>query len=383
MKIKLNVIVSSFLFIALLSAIPFLTSTAGETRKLSEHGIIDAASFSTLQSAFNAVPKTGGLVKLPPGTYEITEPLIVTSEDTRIEGSGTATHIINKNEDGQPAIILRHPDYPDNGSKRNWRVQLANFRISGNPKSGDGILAQGINEILIDNMAIDHNGGNGITLVDCYEDPRICDSILTYNAKVGLNILRGHDIVVNANQFEENQDALHCIDSYNLCMNGNNLDDHLRHGVVIENTYGSVLSGNMIEECQDTAIIMDRDCYGNTVSANVIAHNFGGGVDLRDAWGCTVSANTFTIVPKRAVVVGPDSGRATISGNTFSNAYIGGKVKRDDAATGVVLDHATDVLITGNAFTGLTGKPVERIGECLRIVERDNLTVEKEPQKQQ
>jgi hypothetical protein len=50
--------------------------------------------------------------------------------------------------------------------------------------------------------------------------------------------------VVNANQFEENQYALRCLDSFNLTMNGNTLDDHLRHGVVIENTYGTVLSGN-------------------------------------------------------------------------------------------------------------------------------------------
>ena len=57
----------------------------------------------------------------------------------------------------------------------------------------------------------------------------------------------GHDIVVNANQFEENNDGLRCVDSFNLTCNGNNFDDHLRHGVVIENTYGSVVSGNMIQ----------------------------------------------------------------------------------------------------------------------------------------
>ena len=81
-----------------------------------------------------------------------------------------------------------------------------------------------------------------------------------------------HDIVVVGNQFEENQDAVVCKDGFNLCMTGNNLDDHLRHGVVIENTYGSVVSGNMIEECNGIAIILDRDCYGITLSSNVIAH---------------------------------------------------------------------------------------------------------------
>ena len=164
--------------------------------------------------------------------------------------------------------------------------------------------------------------------MNCYEDPRIADSIFTYNAQAGLNIVGGHDIVVSANQFEENQDAVRCIDSFNLCMNGNNLDDHLGNGVVIENTYGSVLSGNMIEECNGTAVILDRDCYGITISANVIAHNMAGGVDLRDAWGCAVSANTFTIMAARALVVGPGAGGVTITGNNFSNSCIGGKPRR-------------------------------------------------------
>jgi len=250
---------------------------------------------------------------------------------------------------------------------------VADFRISGNPRSGDGLLAEAVNEIYVHGLSVDHNGGHGINLVDCYEDPRICDSILTYNALAGLNILRGHDIVVGANQFEENQDAVRCIDSFNLCMNGNNLDDHLRHGVVVENTYGSVISGNMIEECQGVAIVLDRDCYGNTVSANVIAHDFAGGVELRDAWGCAVSANTFTMVTPRAVFVGPDSGRITITGNNFSNAHIGGKVKRDDAATGVVLEATSDVVVSGNIFTGMQQGAVRADKQCRRIAITGNV----------
>jgi hypothetical protein len=172
---------------------------------------------------------------------------------------------------------------------------MADLRISGSEKSGDGIFAEGIQEIYLEGVSIDHHGGHGIVLKDCFEDPRMADCILTYNKKSGIEILGCHDIVVNANHFEENQDALHCVDSFNLCMNGNNIDDHLGNGVIIENTYGSVVSGNMIEECNGTAIILDRDCYGITLSANVIAHHLKGGIDLRDACGCTLSANTFTI----------------------------------------------------------------------------------------
>ena len=329
--------------------------------------VIDAAKYPNLQAALDAVPKAGGLVRLPPGDFELTAPLVLTRENTRIEGAGPATRLINRNQQGKPALILRPVDRADQPRSRVWRVQLADFRISGNPKSGDGLLAEGVNEIYLHGLSVDHNGRHGVNLIDCYEDPRVCDSIITYNGQAGLNLLRCHDIVVCGNQFEENRDALRCIDSFNLCMNGNNLDDHLRHGVVIENTYGSVLSGNMIEECKGTAVVMDRDCYGNTVSANVLAHNFSGGVDLRDAWGCAVSANTLTMDTPFGVRVGPKAGRVTISGNSFSNAYIGGKVIRGDAAGGVLLQGTSEVVIAGNIFTGLQQKAVETDAECRRI----------------
>ena len=344
--------------------------------------VIDAAKFKTLQAALDAVPTGGALVKLPPGKFELTEPLRVHTEDTWLEGAGTATHLINKNEKGEPALLIRAADYAKS-KKKLWRIQLGNLRISGNPKSGDGVLAEGIQEIFVKGVSIDHNGGHGINLVNCYEDPRVSDNILTYNGKAGLNIQGGHDIVVSANQFEENQDGLRCIDSFNLTMNGNNLDDHLRHGVVIENTYGSVLSGNMIEECNGTAVILDRDCYGITISANVIAHELGGGVDLRDAWGCAISANTFTLVHQFGVRVSKKSGRITITGNNFCNSHIGDGVRRvigkgktlwhNDEGTGVVLDGAKTVVISGNIFTGMSRGAVESTGKCERIMVLGNI----------
>jgi parallel beta-helix repeat protein len=225
-------------------------------------------------------------------------------------------------------------------------------------------------------MTIDHNGGHGINLVDGYENPRISNLNVTYNAKAGLNLFKCHDIIVSASQFEENQDALRCIDGYNLTLTGNNIDDHLRDGVVIENTYGSVVSGNMIEECAGAAMVLDRDCYGITLSANVIAHNRYG-IQLKGAWGCAVSANTFTIVAERALFIGPGSGRITVTGNNFSNDYLGrGRRKRAvpdgewpaiTRATGVVLEGTSDVAIVGNVFTGLEAGAVESTGECRRV----------------
>lgn len=347
---------------------------------------INAGDHPSLQAALDALPESGGILRLPPGTVEIREPLLLSMPETRIEGSGASSHIKNLNEEGKPALVIRPKTLDEDAKARLWRVQIGNFRISGNEKSGDGVFAEGIQEIFIQGLSVDHHGGHGIALVDCYEDPRISDSILTYNKKTGLFIDGCHDIVVNANHFEENQDALVCVDAFNLCMNGNNIDDHLGNGVVIENTYGSVVSGNMIEECNGTAILLDRDCYGIALSANVIAHDMGGGIDLRDAHGIAVSANNFTLMHHFGVRVSENSGRIAISANHFGNSHIGaGQEKRLlehqdavqlDIGHGVVLENAKGVTISGNQFTGLDGPAVRATGACEKILIDGNLATD-------
>jgi len=343
--------------------------------------VIDAGLYPTIQAAIDALPDEGGVVRLPPGTFEINEPLKVSKSDVLIEGAGTATHIKNVNTAGKSTLILQHPGGGDNRNAELWRIRLADFRITGNEKSGHGIEARRINELFIDGVTVSYHGGDGIRMYFCYEDPRICNSLITYNKKTGLNAIGCHDVVVSANQFEENHDALRFIDGFNLCMTGNCLDDHLGDGVVIENTYGSVVSGNMIEECNGTAIVLDRDCYGIALSANVIAHDASGGIALRDAHGCTVSANAFTIMGRDALNIGPASGRITVTGNNFSNSYIGAdKLKReanDLAAAGVVLNGTSGVALTGNLFSGLRPKALSLEGPASKhVLFSDNVFVD-------
>ena len=352
-----------------------------EPRLAGARRIIDASRYASIQAAIDALPDEGGVVRLPPGTFEISEALKVAVSDVLIEGAGTATHIKNVNTEGKSALVLEHSSGGDSREAELWRIRLANFRITGNEKSGHGIEARRINEIFIDGVTVSYHGGDGVRLYYCYEDPRICDSLITYNKKTGLNMLGCHDVVVAANQFEENDDAVRFIDGFNLCMTGNCLDDHLGDGVVIENTYGSVVSGNMIEECKGTAIVLDRDCYGIALSANVIAHNGSGGIDLRDAHGCAVSANTFTIMGKDALSIGPNSGRITVTGNSFSNSYIGdGKLKRgtnDLVAAGMVLNGTSDITVVGNLFSSVRPKALSVEGKrSERVIFADNVLVD-------
>lgn len=357
--------------------------------------VVDASKYETLQAAADVLPESGGVLLIPPGKYELDQPLRIKTGDTRIVGQGTASHIVNTNTSGQPAILIENPKFSGKATPtqdRLWRVNVADLRITGNEKSGAGIEARYIEEILIEKVSSSYHGGDGLRLVFCFEDARIINNLFTYNKQCGVYLEGCHDIVVSANQFEENQDALQCLDSFNLTMTGNNLDDHLGNGVIIENTYGSVVASNMIEECQGWAIILDRDCYGITLSANAIAHDFSGGIDLRDAHGCAVSANTFTIVKKIGLAVRAQSGSITITGNNFSDTMVGrdaeGKPIRKrqnepskteehpNQAAGIVLEGCDGVVVSGNLFSNLSTPAIQQSEDCQRVLLNSNVTVE-------
>ncbi len=109
--------------------------------------VIDAAKYPGIQAAIDALPPTGGAVRLPPGTFEIREPLRISVSDVLFEGAGSATHIRNLNAEGKSAIILRHPSGDESRKGELWRIRLANFRLTGNERSGHGIEARRVNEL--------------------------------------------------------------------------------------------------------------------------------------------------------------------------------------------------------------------------------------------
>lgn len=195
-------------------------------------GVVRSSDFPSLQQVFDAVPESGGIIYIAPGTYELHEPLILRRENLRIEGAGPATHIINKNESGQPALHIRPDGYAQDRRKRLWRIQLGNLRISGNPNSGTGVHAQGIQEIFIHGLSVGHHGKHGIYLDNCFEDPRVADSIITYNAEAGLNITECQDIVVSDNV--------------------NRID--VGTGIVLDNTSGINITGNSFSGMTENAV---------------------------------------------------------------------------------------------------------------------------------
>ena len=93
-------------------------TSLAQTRLPGAQRPIEAADYASLQAAIDALPPTGGVVRFPVGRFEISEPLVVETEDALLIGEGTATEIVNTNTAGKPAIIMPYVwDGHDNATR--------------------------------------------------------------------------------------------------------------------------------------------------------------------------------------------------------------------------------------------------------------------------
>lgn len=110
-----------------------------------ETGVIDASKYPSLQAAFDAVPDGGGLVRLPPGRFELSEPLVLSRAETRVEGCGAATCLVNCNLVVGPAsgrITITGNNFSD------CYIGGKTLR-QGKPNLATGIVLQGTRDVVV------------------------------------------------------------------------------------------------------------------------------------------------------------------------------------------------------------------------------------------
>jgi parallel beta-helix repeat protein len=303
---------------------------------------INAGDNTTIQMAVDALPPEGGTVHLPAGIYKISEPIIVKKSDVSLIGEGTATILLNTSEDGKNTIELIGTE-----EEPIWRVKVSDMHLKGNEKCGNAIYAYWINEISLSDMWIDHHGKSGIYLDYCYENPRIYDNNIAYNKEMGVLLDGCHDIVVSANQMEENGIGIYGKGLYNATVTGNNIDDHIKNCIYFINTLGSIITANMLENCLGKSVILDEKCNGIVVTGNTF--RMPGVLSVLKTKGVVIAGNAFDSSESTALEV-EDSELITVSGNIFSGSGEG--VNR---IYGMVMDNVNDVSISGNTLV----KPLE------------------------
>ncbi|HUU30424.1 MAG TPA: right-handed parallel beta-helix repeat-containing protein [archaeon] len=310
-----------------------LTLGIGCIKKSRQAASLDSSDFPSIQAALDALPESGGAVTVPAGIHKVQEPVRIRRSNVTLEGKGRGTVILNENREGKPAIIARSDRDPENNPL--WGVTISNMCITGDSaavweagawpegedtlcRGGDGILADHCYDSLFEKLWLVRNGGNGLNLYYCYENPRVQSCNISYNRQAGIRMEGSHDIVVSANQLEENyRQGILAIDGYNLIASGNDLDDHRGDGIVLDRMGGSTLSGNMVEESRGWGLVL-RDSFGTAFSAGLIRHNFTGGVRLERSRYNTVSGCVFEGNDSLALYNDQESFQNNFTGNTVS-----------------------------------------------------------------
>jgi parallel beta-helix repeat protein len=322
---------------ALLISLFAFQSLFGIQRSMPSENSVNAGDYTTIQKAVDALPPEGGTVYIPAGIYNITEPIVVKKSEVSLIGAGSGTILLNTSEDGKNTIELLGTE-----EENLWRVKVSDMHLKGNEKCGNGIYAKRVNEISLSDMWIDHHGKSGIVLDHCLENPRIYDNNLAYNKENGVWLDGCHDIVVSANQMEENGIGIYGEGLYNATVTGNNIDDHIKNCIYFVNTLGSIITANMLENCLGESVVLDENCDGIVLTGNTF--RMPGVLSVIKSKGVVITGNAFDSSESTALKV-KESNLVTVSGNIFSGTGEG--VNR---IYGMVMSDVFDVSISGNTI---------------------------------
>ncbi|HDY88196.1 MAG TPA: hypothetical protein ENH82_08800 [bacterium] len=306
---------------------------------------INAGDYSSIQEAVSALPDEGGTVFIPAGIYKISEPIVITKSEVTLMGSGSGTILLNTSKEGKNTIELKG----EGGQGESiWRIKVYNMHLKGNEKCGHAIFAQYVNEISLREMWIDYHGKTGLHLYHCTENPRISDNNIAYNKENGIFIDGCHDVVVSANQLEENGIGIYLQNVWNATITGNNIDDHIKYCIYAIKMLGSIITGNMLENSNSKCMLIDERCSGITITGNILRRP--GDLLVVKTRGVAITGNTFEMTRGNSIEI-EGSSLITITGNIFSD---GGPVESSEVY-GMTMKDVSDVSIGNNTIV----KPLE------------------------
>ena len=288
------------------------------------NGTIYASQYSTLAAAVAAVP-SGGLVKIPAGTYALSAALSVPANAT-LEGVGDLSII-----DGSGLGAGVHAVQLAAGARlRNLKVSAPTAATSGDAIR---VSAAGVG---VENVTVS-GGLNGVTTSSV--DTHITGSRITCSTQStgGYGVLvtgAAHRAVVKGN-------------SIIACRIGAGVVDSASFGVV---------SGNVISACTWIGISLDGDAGTltggfNVVAANTIvacgsdatANSDYGGIFIGESKDNVISGNVCKSSPLwHGIRMITSANRNTLVGNVCVS----------NASAGILISTSDDVLFTGNECVG-------------------------------
>lgn len=211
-------------------------------------GISDQAE---INNAINALPSTGGIVKLLEGTYTLSGHVSIPN-NVSIIGCGFGTLI---NFDVVQDLGFRNADLI-NG---NYGIIIANMKIDGFDKTNDPIELRKSHHCQIRNLEITRGVDDGVELSGCHDCT--ISNVFAHDSKlyhgIELDDVSYNNIVTN------------CISSNNSLS-----------GIGIEAaSHDNLITGCILKNNTRNGIALHPDTYGNVVVGNIMRGNVDGPYD--------------------------------------------------------------------------------------------------------
>jgi parallel beta-helix repeat protein len=207
----------------------------------------------SIQRMLDRLP-AGGEVVLPPGTYEITHPIILRNDRLTLRGSGTNTVLHLADQANCPVVILGSPT--ESSRRTTTQLRLADLVIDGNRQHQQVEMWR----TAIDGSQLNNNGIDVWNVNDSTVEKVVCRSCRSGGLVTAVvRRLDVQDFTAYDNQF----DGLACYLTEDSHFGGLNLHDNLAAGISLDLSFAHNVIDNAILTGNDLGIFM-RDSRNNT-----------------------------------------------------------------------------------------------------------------------
>jgi hypothetical protein len=333
-----------------------------------------------LQSALDALPKHGGVIHIPAGTYNFDKPVtkkLLEGQHLAITGDGRGSILNNTAINGEPLLHIT-------GVKGSWwpdlRITLRDLTFTGNHKSGDALIVDWPNDTLIDTCFFISHGGQAIRLGPSGTNVTVRDCWIR-DCKRGVRAEAIHHLTLHGNQTRSlsggQEQEEHVYIGWD-CREIRIVNNHFAYGfktaIILDGTAQHVISNNTIEgfrtaiEAHGTSENKPRDrCRDITVTSNYLKALIGIHL-IGECRGFAITGNDFIDNNEAAILIEQASGagKHSITGNVIRKSVYGGAFFPLSGSSpvqgGIRLGEAEDCIISGNLLDAIDPGPAISAG---------------------
>lgn len=328
-----------------------------------------------LQSALDALPKEGGTIHIPAGTYNFDKPVtkkLLEGQHLFLVGDGRGSVMNNTSRYGDPLLQITGIT----GVKRpDLRITIRDLAFVGNHQSGDALIVEWPNDTLIDTCFFLGHGGHTIKLSPWGTNITIRDCWMR-DCKRGVRAEAIHHLTLHGNQTrsltggqEQEEHVYIGPDSREIRIVNNHFAYGFKTAIILDGTAQHVISNNTIEgfntaiEAHGVSETEYRDhCRDIAITSNYMKANIGVHL-IGECRGFAITGNEFIDNVDAAILIeqAKGAGKHNITANLIRKSVYGGAFfPLSDSSPkqgGIWLGDTENCIVSNNILDGIDPGP--------------------------